>query len=402
MREGEKRPLPHFTTGERVGRGGSLLHPSPFTWMPTTCPSTETNMKNSNISRAVTLCGTEQTDTPGRILRAGPMTVEFDNGQLRYLKVTGVEVLRAVGFLVRDENWGTYTPAISNLNIDQRADSFSISYHAECKRPDQEIAYDAKIEGTRDGNLVFDGTAIPKTDFTTARTGFVVLHPLKGVAGFPVEVEHVDGRIVKDKFPELVNPIQPFLDIRALTHEVMPGLKATVRMEGDTFEMEDHRNWTDASFKTYVRPLARPWPYTLAAGKPVTQSIKFSLSGPAPAERSGAAERTVTVTIGAILPEAMPPLGLGMPAEEIGHASRQLPLLRLAAPRLLICQWDPRRNHGLDELIGYRQLCQQTGAAAVLEVVVASVDQYANELQRLALTVKQSGIRLAAIEVCPI
>jgi len=41
------------------------------------------------------------------------MSVEFDSGQLRYLKVNGVEVLRAVGFLVRDENWGTYTPAIA-------------------------------------------------------------------------------------------------------------------------------------------------------------------------------------------------------------------------------------------------------------------------------------------------
>ena len=28
--------------------------------------------------------------------------------------------------------------------------------------------------------------------------------------------------------------------------------------------MEDQRNWTDASYKTYVRPLALPWPYTLA------------------------------------------------------------------------------------------------------------------------------------------
>ena len=37
-------------------------------------------------------------------------------------------------------------------------------------------------------------------------------------------------------------------------------------MEGDTFEMEDQRNWTDASYKTYVRPLALPWPYTLAGG----------------------------------------------------------------------------------------------------------------------------------------
>jgi hypothetical protein len=359
-------------------------------------------MKTPAISKAFALCGTEQPDTPGRILKAGPMSVEFDNGQLRYLKVNGVEVLRAVGFLVRDENWGTYTPAISNLNIDQRADSFSVSFHAVCRRSDQEIAYDAKIEGTRDGNLVFDGTAIPKTDFKTARTGFVVLHPLKGVAGFPVEVEHVDGRIVKDRFPELVNPIQPFLNIRALTHEVMPGLKATVRMEGDTFEMEDHRNWTDASFKTYVRPLVLPWPYTLKAGEIVKQSTKVRLSGSASGGTKAAAGKGIEIRIGQPARDTLRPLGLGMPAEEIEHAVRQLGLLKPAAPRFLVCHFDPRRKHGLKEMYGYRVLCEQTGAEAVLEIVVESVVGYRKELQRLADMVKQSGLKLAAIEVVPV
>src|SRR5258706_9684211 len=244
--------------------------------------------------RAIALCGTGQRDVPGGTLPAGPMTVEFDKGQLRYLKVNGVEVLRGIGFLVGDEKWGTYAPRLGRLKIEERADGFTVSFRAVCKRSDQEISYTAVIEGTRGGDLSFACTATPKTEFLTARTGFVVLHPLRGVAGFPVQIEHVDGSLVVGRFPELVDPVQPVLDIRALTHEILPGLKATVRMEGDAFEMEDHRNWTDASFKTYVGPLARPWPYTLAAGKPVTQSIKFSLSGPAPAERSGAAERTVT------------------------------------------------------------------------------------------------------------
>ena len=69
------------------------------------------------------------------------------------------------------------------------------------------------------------------------------------------------------EFPELIDPVQPMMDLRALTHEPAPGLRVTCRMEGDTFEMEDQRNWTDASYKTYVRPLALPWPYTLAAGE---------------------------------------------------------------------------------------------------------------------------------------
>ncbi|HTS52182.1 MAG TPA: hypothetical protein VMH26_02820, partial [Burkholderiales bacterium] len=207
-------------------------------------------MTTSKPSRAIILCGTEQPDVVGRTLTAGPLSVELDKGQLRYLKVDGVEVLRAVAFLVRDENWGTYVPNLSGLSVEQRADGFSVSYEALCRRGSQEIAYDATIEGRADGSLEFTGSATPKTDFLTARTGFVVLHPLKSVVGKEVQVEHVDGTLEKSKFPALVDPVQPFLNIRALTHAVMPGVKATVRFEGDTWEMEDHRNWTDASFKT--------------------------------------------------------------------------------------------------------------------------------------------------------
>ena len=354
-----------------------------------------------NVSRAIRLCGTEQPDVVGRILTAGPVQVEFDNGQLRYLRINGVEVLRAIGFLVRDENWGTYVPKISGLAIDQRTDGFSVSFHAVCSRPGQEIAYDARIEGRADG-LEFLGTAVPKTDFLTARTGFVVLHPLKGVASCPVTVEHVDGKIVNSKFPPLVDPIQPFLNIRALTHEVLPGLKATVRMEGDTWEMEDHRNWSDASFKTYVRPLALPWPYTLKAGETVRQSIKVSFSGAAKGGAKAAATRAVEVKLGAVSREALMPIGLGVPAEEVNHAVRRLDLLKLAGPRALQCHFDPRQKHGLEELYGYRVLADQTGAEAVLEIVVESIDRYAAELKNVAAMVAHSGLKLSGVAVCPV
>jgi hypothetical protein len=359
-------------------------------------------MKATKPSHAIALCGTEQPDVPGRTLKAGPLTVELENGQLRYLKVNGVEVLRVVGFLIRDKNWGTATPAISNLKVDQRTDSFSVSFHAEIRIENQQLSYDAKIEGSKDGNLEFTGTAMPKTDFLTARTGFVVLHPLKGVAGFPVDIEHVDGRKVGSTFPDLVNPVQPVLDIRSLTHEVLPGLKATVLMEGDTFEMEDHRNWTDASFKTYVRPLSRPWPYTLKAGEGVKQSIKVTLSGAVPSGGKAAAGKHIEVTLGAVSRAALQPVGLGVPAEEIDHAIAQLGLLKLAAPRLLICHIDPRRKHGLKELYGYRVLSEETGAEVALEAVVESVDQFKPELMRLADMVGQSGIKLASVAVVPV
>jgi hypothetical protein len=359
-------------------------------------------MKAPPAPRATKLCGTEQPDVTGRILTAGPLSVELDNGNLRYLKVAGVEVLRSLSFLVRDENWGTYIPALSDVKIEQRADGFWVSYRATCKRGDMEISYDARIEGKADGSLEFIGVATPTTDFLTARTGFVVLHPLKGVAGHALEVEHTDGTVEKSKFPEHVNPIQPFLLIRSLTHEVLPGLKATVRMEGDAWEMEDHRNWSDASFKTYVRPLALPWPYTLKAGESVKQSVTLQLSGKAPKPSKGGAAGGVEVKVGAPTRQTMPVVGLGVPAEEIGDAVANLELLKLAAPRLLICHFDPRQKHGKTELYGYRLLCEQVGAQCELEIVVESIDRFAEELQRVAAMVRDAGLALSAVAVCPV
>jgi hypothetical protein len=359
-------------------------------------------MTSAAVSRAVKLCGTEQPDVVGRVLEAGPLSVELDNGNLRYLKVGGVEVLRSLAFLVRDENWGTYVPTLSNVVIDQRADGFSVSYRAVCSREGQEIGYEARIEGRGDGSLEFSGTATPVTDFLTARTGFVVLHPLQGVAGRPVEVEHVDGQIVKSTFPALVNPVQPFLNIRSLAHEVVPGLQAVVRMEGDTFEMEDHRNWTDASFKTYVRPLALPWPYTLKAGETVQQSVKLSLVGAARAVRKSASSAALEVRVGAPTNRRVPAIGLGMPAEEIGPTLASIDLVERVAPRLLIGQFDPRAGHGRRELEAYRQICERTGAECELEVVVQSIDQFAEELSATATLVREAGLNLSAVAVCPV
>ena len=107
----------------------------------------------------------------------------------------------------------------------------------------------------------------------------MVLHPIEGVAGAACTIEHVDGTIEETRFPLLIDPVQPMTALRAITHEFLPGLKVTCRMEGDTFEMEDQRNWTDASYKTYVRPLALPWPYVIAKGETIDQTVTLTVSG---------------------------------------------------------------------------------------------------------------------------
>ncbi len=96
-------------------------------------------------------------------------------------------------------------------------------------------------------------------------------------------------------------------------------------MEGDTFEMEDQRNWSDASYKTYVRPLARPWPYTLPKGVKVEQAVRLSVSGKAVAAAAGAAQKPVEIRLGG-QSGTMPMIGIGVPADEAEPALRSIDL----------------------------------------------------------------------------
>ena len=110
-----------------------------------------------------------------------------------------------------------------------------------------------------------------------------MLHPSEA-AGGRLTIRHSDGQIEETVFPEAISPDQPAFDISALTHEPAPGVSCTVEMEGDAFEMEDQRNWADASFKTYIRPLSKPRPYVIAKGRKDRQRITVTIKAPASAK----------------------------------------------------------------------------------------------------------------------
>jgi hypothetical protein len=207
------------------------------------------------------LYGTEKSDTPPVRLRAGKLSVDLVGGNLRTVTYDGVEVLRAVSFLVRDRDWGTYDPTIEGLTIEQQADGFVVSYRAVCTGPGgTDLVISAKISADERGRLSFEAEALSQCGFETNRCGFCILHPIVDIAGTAVTIEHVDGRIDRTELPDLIEPWQPFKDMRAIAHTVLPDVTAECRMEGDTFEMEDQRNWSDASYKTYVRGHTRSPP----------------------------------------------------------------------------------------------------------------------------------------------
>jgi hypothetical protein len=239
------------------------------------------------------------------ILTAGPISVTYDSGTLRYIRCGGVEVLRQIYVALRDSRWGTVPGRVSGESIAQGVDWFRIEFTATHRQGEIAFAWDGLIEGRQDGTIRFAMSGGAASSFLANRIGFCVLHPIDGCAGRDCTVEHTSGIRESTCFPELVSPHQPFFDVRAISHEVIPGLNAHVRLEGDVFETEDHRNWTDYSFKTYSRPLTMPFPYHLLEGDRVSQSVSLSFQGPLPPRRvaAGPVQFTICEDVEASFPE---------------------------------------------------------------------------------------------------
>jgi hypothetical protein len=224
-------------------------------------------------------------------LRAGPLSLVYEAGDLRYIKLGDQEILRRVYVAVRDHNWDTILPTLSNVQMDVAGDSFRITYDVENKEGSIAFFWRGTIAGGPQGTITFSMAGEARSTFRRNRIGFCVLHPM-ACAGVPCQIEHVDGAIEEAVFPQyiapqlviagLINPVHPFAEMRAMAHQVLPNLWAEVRFEGEVFEMEDQRNWTDASYKTYCTPLRLPFPAEVQAGTKISQSITLTLKGEAP------------------------------------------------------------------------------------------------------------------------
>jgi hypothetical protein len=349
--------------------------------------------------RAIRLFGTAEPVPETIALAAGPVTVDFENGALRGIRLQGVEVLRGIFFTVRDNNWSTIVPELANLKIDRSGSGFHVTFDAVSRTDVGELPWRADILGKPDGSITYGFVARPARDFATNRTGFIVLHPLERVVGCPVEVEHVDGRRERTRFPDLIDPSQCFLDIRELSHEPVPGIRARCRMEGDTWEAEDHRNWSDASFKTYVRPLSLPRPYVIPGGSEVRQTVSLTFT-PSVGNLSPTPQPDrVSIKVGGPSGRTMPEIGVGVLADRAQHALAVADTLKLAGLQLLNCRIDPRSGHGVPELTRYRDLARRLAAQVILEIIVPCREAPAAELARVAAAAAEAGLFPRAVAV---
>jgi hypothetical protein len=279
------------------------------------------------LSTNVLLHGRDTPPATKILLRAGRLSMIFEpqTAFLRYIRFEGREVLRGIYVAVRDEFWNTVAPRVTNLKLDQTGDSFRLTSQVECIEGPIDFLWQGEVTGNASGAITYDMKGVARSMFRHNRIGFCVLHPAS-CAGRPCVVRKTDGSAEHGQFPEAISPHQPFFDIRSISHEFFDGRWAEIHFEGDVFEMEDQRNWTDASFKTYCTPLSRPHPVELAAGTTLSQRVTMRLKGKT---RPPAISSAPGVSIGQEEPPIrLPRIGLGIASHDRPLSEREADLLR--------------------------------------------------------------------------
>ena len=314
-------------------------------------------------------------------LRAGPLRMVFEAGDLRYVRLGEREILRRVYVAVRDRNWGTVPARLTGVQTRVETDSFHITYEAEHQEREIDFRWRATISGDRQGSISFAMDGEAQSTFLRNRIGFCVLHPPGSYAGQRCVVTHPDGTTEEGVFPDLIAPHAPFLLIQAITYEAAPGCSAEVRFSGDVFEMEDQRNWTDASYKTFCTPLRLPFPVEVPVGTRVAQAVRLTLAGDIPRAQSPQGEGAVQFTLAGSALGRLPRIGLGAAGDGHPLSTDELTRLRLLRPahlRLDLVLSDPGYPARLRRVAGE---ARELGAG--LEVGLHLSDAAGAELEAL-------------------
>jgi D-apionolactonase len=341
------------------------------------------------------LRGTDAARQDAVLVRAGNLTAEFVAGGLRYVRVGDIEVVRRIAVAVRDLAWNTLPPVLSDVRIQQDAQKFQITMTCRHEAGDLRFVWKGLIRGEANGSCSFSMDGRASTSFLYRRIGICVLHPPEQAAGRSYAAS-LGGNEFSGELPYLVTPpgpsagvdvpLVPAFDRLSISgREVMIDFSFT----GDQFEIEDQRNWTDDSFKSYSRfPAVGDAPERMAAGTQVRQAVSIST-----AVRSHRPSlRPVTqLVIGEATGARMPDVGLSHAdqspppvADAAGHLARMAPAHLRVDVHLDAGAWPDRLE---------RAKRQAETLGCPLEVAVFLPEADPSDFGRLAAALAKTRVR---------
>jgi len=283
-----------------------------------TAPGDESGPKGASVGGAPVddkiLYGEEREAPVIEYLRAGPISLKFQDGELRYLHVGDREIVRRVYFAVRDTRYDTVMPKFSNVDVQKGRESFRISLQAACSNDlIGGYSWQALIEGTGEGKITFAVAGKAEGDCQSPRIGLNVLYGVESLAGQSFEVIDENGAVTEGEFPRLVARSHVTGSYRTLRYTNADGVRVITSLAEQDFGMEDQRMWGDSSYKAFS---AVPHSYTsVAKGEEGRQELTIEVQNAGAAVR---AARPISITVGSAVEGArMPRL---LPPEESGES----------------------------------------------------------------------------------
>jgi outer membrane protein assembly factor BamB len=249
------------------------------------------------------LYGEQRKSSTVRQLKAGPISLKFQDGELRYLVAGNREIMRRIYFAVRDSRWDTVMPEFSVINIDQQENSFIIKLTATAKNDIADYDWTGEITGTADGKITFKINGKSNMDFNTPRIGLCMLLGTDALMGKDYELVDDKGIVKPGTFPVNVkNDLLANLNsFRTLRYTTKDGMTVSASLTDGLFGMEDQRNFGDSSYKA-MSGLPYKYPNVMKNEKG-TQTFVLDVANPSP---------TVTlvwphINIGEIMPDTKLP-----------------------------------------------------------------------------------------------
>lgn len=296
----------------------------------------------------------------------------------RELTFGGTEVVQALMVTVRDRNWGTVGGTVNELERDISPQECSLRFRCTHDNGDAGFVWDGTITAQaldrRTDVVTYCMTGHVTRDFLGNRVGICVLHPLRA-AGTPVFLRSPQGTSASS-FPADVAPWQLFSGVVGMSYS-LGNVSTDICFEGDLFETEDQRNWTDASFKTYCPPLHHPFPRVFRSGEKLSQKVVVRMAATSRAVRAyPKRSRPFRVRLGDPTTRRLPSIGIGARCDDVAPVGADIrdALLRLRPSHLHVLV-DANEPTWEDDLRRAAAAALQIDARLQCEVVAEDVTE---------------------------
>ena len=250
-------------------------------------------------------------------LNAGPLTLEYSEGSLWNIRLGEEEAIRRIYLVFQDINWTSRPFEIKEEKWNIADDHFSADLELRGSNDAENFQAKLQIVGSSAGDIKYGFTGSTTADFMRNRLGLCLLHPIANLAGKSCKLILSGGTKIISEFPNDISPSQPFKNLSGISHTLNNGQTLEVKFKGEVFETEDHRNWSDASYKTYCTPIELPFPVEVSKGDQIAQEVIVSLSGKASrVQKLAQSKVTISVSDSEV---SLPDIGLNI-AEDFSES----------------------------------------------------------------------------------